>query len=185
MKSMAHASKRTFGGLEGPFARGSRRLLSTSRRSRAGRLFGVGLTFSGRDQAPQAALDVRAPRARAGAVALVGGNQARVGEADLGLVALPGDVEGHARAVPLALVLDEIEVAVQDEPDDSLSRNQLRDLLLAVVDVLVPVGELTPELVGGAFDVSGPPSAHVGDGTEGLFRGLVDRKRGREVLICL
>jgi hypothetical protein len=83
------------------------------------------------------------------------------------------------------LVLDELEVAVEDEPDDSLAGDQLRDTLLAVVDVLVPVRELASGLVGGAVDLSGPPSMHVRDGLEGLLRGLIDRERGRKVTTFL
>jgi hypothetical protein len=61
--------------------------------------------------------------------------------------------------------------------------HELRDLLLAVVQVLVAVGELGAELVGAPFDVPGPPGADVVDGGERLFRGLVDDDGGLEALV--
>src|SRR5512143_1326962 len=101
----------------------------------------VGVALAGRDQAAQAVVDVEAPGAGAVPVALEAGNQADVGEADLGLVALPGDLEDDVRAVPLGLVLDEVEARVRDVPDDPLARHPLGDLLGATVEPLVTVRE--------------------------------------------
>ena len=57
---------------------------------RARRLFlsGFGLPFTGRDQAPQTAVDVEAPGAGTAVETLDVGNHPRVGEADFGLFAL-------------------------------------------------------------------------------------------------
>src|SRR5512139_1966473 len=99
----------------------------------------VGVALASRDQAAQAVVDVEAPRAGAIPVALEAGKQAEVGEADLGLVALPGDLEDDVRAVPLGLVLDEVEARVQDVPYNSPARHQLGDLLGAAVERLVAV----------------------------------------------
>jgi len=49
-------------------------------------------------------------------------NQAHVGEADLGLVAGFGDLKSNCCALPLALVFDEMEGSVQNEPNDFLAR---------------------------------------------------------------
>src|SRR5580704_18386931 len=59
----------------------------------------LSLTFS--DQAPQALADIETPGARAAAVTLDHRHQTHVGEAQLGLIALPGDVKNDVRAVPL------------------------------------------------------------------------------------
>jgi hypothetical protein len=112
---------------------------------------------------------------------LVGG-KADVGEADLRAGALRLDVEGDAGSRPLRLVLDERQVSVKHVPRDSLARDELGDPLGAAVHVLVAVGELGPQLVGAAVDLSRPPAADVSDGGEGLLRCVVHRKGDGEVL---
>ena len=64
-------------------------------------------------------------------------------------------------------------MGVHHAPDDLLAGDEFRDLLFGIVDVLVTVRELRPELVGAAFDVSGPPSANIVDGIEGFLRSPV------------
>jgi len=112
---------------------------------------------------------------------LVGG-KADVGEADLRAGALRLDVEGDAGSRPLRLVLDECQVPVKHVPRDSLARDQLGDPLGAAVHVLVAVGELSPQLVGAAVDMSRPPAANVSDGGEGLLRSVVHREGDGEVV---
>src|SRR5580704_14887159 len=64
-------------------------------------LFPRWISLACSDQAPQALADVETPGARAAAVTLDGRHQTHVGEAQLGLIALPGDVKNDVRAVPL------------------------------------------------------------------------------------
>ena len=103
------------------------------------------------DKLAQAAGDVLAPGVRADVVALIGRHEPGVREADLGLVAFLRDIEDDVGAVPLGLVLDEVEVVVQDAPCHSLARRELGDLERAAVDVLVVVVEDGAEFVGLAF----------------------------------
>jgi hypothetical protein len=133
------------------------------------------------DQISQAVIDVRAPRIRTGTVALLIRNETHVGEPDFRLAPFLGKLKDDPRAVPLGLVLDELQVAVHDEPDDLLPGNQLRDLLFAGVKILVPVGPFGPTLVGGALDVAGPPPTDVVDRVVRLFRRLIDYERVGEV----
>src|SRR5208283_4692777 len=70
-----------------------------------------------------------------------------------------------------------------NQPHDLLAGNEFRDLVLAHVNVFVAIGEYRAELVGFAIDFTGPPSAHVVDGSEGFLGGLVNRKGVREILI--
>ncbi len=99
-----------------------------------------------------------------------------MGEAKFGLGAPPGDVEDDVGVPPLVLLGDETELAIQDVPDDPLTRDGLADPLLGPMDVLVPIGELTAQLLGVAFELSCPPSADIVDGGEDLLRTLVHRK---------
>jgi hypothetical protein len=64
------------------------------------------------------------------------------------------DLEGDFGPLPLGRVFGEIEVGVFDEPHDPFARNEVRYLLLGVMNVLVTVGELGAELVGAALDLS-------------------------------
>lgn len=80
-----------------------------------------------------------------------------MGEADLGLVPLLGDLEDDVRAVPLALVLDEVEARVRDVPDDPLARYQLGDLLGCAVRGS-GVRHPATGLLDFGFGEAGPPS---------------------------
>ena len=51
------------------------------------------------------------------------------------------------------------------------------------MDVFITIGKLIPEFVGAAFNLSGPPSTNVVDGSEGFLRSLVYRKGSGEILI--
>jgi hypothetical protein len=137
---------------------------------------------AGRDQVAQAGADVEVPRGRAAVEALVVGDKADVGEADLGAGVLRRDVEGDVSSRPLGLVLDEREVPVEHVPGDALARGQLGDPLGAPVHVLVAVGELGAELVRVAVDRARPPAAHVGDGGVCLLGSVVDREGDGEAL---
>src|ERR1022692_3073683 len=114
----------------------------------------VGLPLTGGDEVPQAALDVKAPRVRTVVEALEFGNETQVGESDLRLIALRGDIESDVGARPLGLVFGEVQEAVQDVPDDALAREELGDLLFGVVDVLVSIGPHVTEFVGATLDLS-------------------------------
>jgi hypothetical protein len=103
-------------------------------------------------------------------------------ETALGLITLAGDLERDVGTDPLIGVLGEVEVGVQDVPDDLLGEAELGDALLGVEDALVAIGELFTELVGASFELARLPSANVGDGGEGLFGRLVDDEGGGVVL---
>ncbi len=77
-----------------------------------------------------------------------------MGEVDLCFVPLLSDFKSNFRALPLAFVFNKIKVAVQNKPNDFLARKQLCDLLLAVMDVFVPIRKLLPEFVGATFNFS-------------------------------
>jgi hypothetical protein len=115
---------------------------------------------------------------------LDGGDQADVGEAELGLAVLSGDLEDDVRALPLGLVVDEADVTVHDVPNDSLARHPFGDLLGGAVQVFVAVRELGTELVRAAVDFPRPPSANVVDGLEDFFGRLVDGERRGEISIA-
>jgi hypothetical protein len=84
-------------------------------------------------------------------------------EADLGLAGLFGDFKGNFRAVPLCFVFGELQVGVQDEPDDFLARNEFRYFLFGIMDVLVAIGEDVTKFVGAAFNFPRPPSTNMID----------------------
>ena len=96
-----------------------------------------------------------------------------MGEAHFRLIGLLGYLENNFRAIPLGLIFGEIQVAVQDKPDDPLAGNQFSDPLFRIMDVFVPIRKLLAEFVGASFNFSLPPSANVIDGGECLFRSLV------------
>jgi hypothetical protein len=143
----------------------------------------VGLPFACRNQVLQTAFDVSAPSVRAGVVALIFGNQALVGEADFGFVALPGDIKNNVGARPLGGVRGKIEVVVQDTPNDFFAGTQFSYLDLATMDIAEVIFEFRAELVGAAFDFFRPPATDIGDGSEGCFRRLADREGSGEVVI--
>jgi hypothetical protein len=106
-----------------------------------------------------------------------------VGEADFCFVTHSRDIESDISARPLGLILGEIDIAFQNMPNDSSTRNQFCYLLLAAMDVIVTVRKLITEAVGVTFNFSRPPSTNVIDRSEGLFWGLVYRKRDGEAMI--
>jgi len=77
-----------------------------------------------------------------------------VGEAQFSLRALLRDLEDDISAVPFGLVLHEIDVAVEDVPDDFLARHQLGDLLGGAVQVLLSVRKFGTEFVGATVNLS-------------------------------
>src|SRR5262249_53014189 len=102
--------------------------------------------------------------------------------AELGLIALLGDLKDDVRAVPLRLVFDKAQMAVRDMPDHLLAGHPFSDLVQAAVKILVAVLELGAELVGTTVDLPRPPSPEVVDGVEDLFGRLVDHKGSGEIL---
>src|ERR1700682_1382017 len=105
-----------------------------------------------------------------------------VGEADFGSIALLRDIKSDLCAGPLGFVFGEIQLAVDDQPNDLPARDQLLDPLLGVMDVFIAIGELGAERVGAAFDVACPPSTDIVDGGEGLRGSLVYRNSCGEVI---
>jgi hypothetical protein len=57
-------------------------------------------------------------------------------------------------AIPLGLVFNERQVAVQDKPDDFFARDELCYLLFAVMDIFVTISKLVSECFGAAFNFS-------------------------------
>src|SRR5579872_804648 len=154
---------------------------ATLRRTRPP-LIRVGLPLALHDEVAQALVHVEAPCTGAAIVALDGGHEADMGEADLRLVALLRDLEHDVGAVPLALVLHEVDLAGRDVPHDLLARHELGDLLRGPVELLVAVGPLGTERVRAAVDLSGPPPSDVVDRVEGFLRRLIDQDGRREIL---
>src|SRR5438477_65047 len=118
------------------------------------------------DQDPKVVSNDRAPRIRAVVVALESGDEALVGEAEFGPVALLGNVEDDAGALPLVLGRDEGGAALDNKPHDPFAGHELGYLLLGDVQVLVAVGKDTTHLVRRTFELPRPPSARVGDRVE-------------------
>ena len=114
-------------------------------------------------------VDIEAPCAGAAAVALECRNQANVRKSHLGLVPLPRDVKDNLGAVPFVLVFDKIQMRIGHVPYDALPRHQLRDLLCAAVNILVPVRKHLAQFVGVPVDFSRPPPANIVDGVEDFF----------------
>jgi hypothetical protein len=139
--------------------------------------------LTGRDPLAQALSDVVTPRVVADVEALVRRRQTLVGEHDRRPVTVGGDVEAAARADPLALLRDEVEVPIGELPHDTLAGHKLGCALLGEVDVgheVVPVGA---EPVGGPDDVGrAPPRADVDDRVVRLLRGGVDGDGVAEVV---
>jgi hypothetical protein len=77
-----------------------------------------------------------------------------MGEAELGLVTLRGDLKDNVGAVPLGFVFDEVNFGIQDMPHDFLARHQFSDPLGAAVNVLVAVRKLSTEFVGTTVNLS-------------------------------
>ena len=105
-----------------------------------------------------------------------------MGEAEFGPVALLGDVEDDAGALPLVLGRDEGGAALDNKPHDPFAGHELGYLLLGDVQVLVAVGKDTTHLVRRTFELPRPPSARVGDRVEHIRRCPIHRDRRRVVL---
>ena len=73
-------------------------------------------------------------------------------EADLRFIALSGDFKTDFRALPLAFVLSEIEIVVQNMPDDFFAGDKSGYFDFATMDVFVPIRKLIAEFVGTAFN---------------------------------
>src|SRR4029453_7680744 len=142
----------------------------------------VGLSFTCRDQAAQAVIDIEAPRARTATVTLEGRNQTDVCEAQFGLSPLPVDLKDDVGAVPFGSVFDKVDVAVHDMPDHFFAWHPFSNPLSRLVDVLIAVRELGAEPVCASVNFSRPPPTNVVDGVEDFFRRLLDRKGSRVTL---
>lgn len=68
-------------------------------------------------------------------------------EAKFSSVVLPGNLKDYVRACPLGLVFDEVNLTIQDMPNDLLARHKFRDLLRAVVNVAGVELKLSAEFV--------------------------------------
>ena len=90
-------------------------------------------------------------------------------EADFCFVTDSGDIESDIGARPLGLILGEIDIAFQNMPNDSFTRNQFCYLLLATMNVLITIRKLLTESVSVTFNFTRPPCTDVIDGGEGLL----------------
>lgn len=97
-----------------------------------------------------------------------------MGEAQFGLVPFPGYLKNNIRIPPFVLVLNKVKVTVRGMPDDLFGGHEFSDLVDTPVEVLIMEPELGAQSVSVAFDLFGPPAAHVIDGRKDLFRALVD-----------
>ena len=66
-------------------------------------------------------------------------------ETDLRFLALSGDFKINFCALPLAFVLSEIEIVVQNTPDDFLARDEFGYFDRATMDVFVMIRKLNAE----------------------------------------
>src|SRR3982075_4244439 len=103
-------------------------------------------------------------------------------EGDFGVIALSRYVKSYFGARPLGLVFRKVQLAVQNQPKDLSAGDQLRDLLLRIVDVFVAIRELITEFVGAAFNISCPPTTDIVDCCVGFFGSLIYRKASCEVV---
>src|SRR5262245_55905329 len=142
----------------------------------------VGLALTLGDQIAQAAVDVGGPGVRTDVVAFIGRDQAYVREANVGVVASLRDFKHNVSVLPLALVLHEVEVVVDNMPTDLFACNKFRDSDSATVHVSVVILKFTA-LVSPALNAFLPPSTNVVDRVEDFLARLVDRKRSGVVLI--
>ena len=119
-----------------------------------GALFdGIGLSFTARDELVQTPVDVEAPGVRTHVEALEFRIEAHMREVNLGAAVRLTDLERDVRANPLLLVFNEVEVVVQDVPNDLLAGNEFRDFQSANVDVFVAIRPFVVEFVGATFNV--------------------------------
>ena len=75
-------------------------------------------------------------------------------KAEFGLALLPVDLKDDVGAVPLGSVLDKVDVAVHDMPDDLLAWHPFSNPLSGVMDVLIAVLELGTQLVRASVNFS-------------------------------
>ena len=75
-------------------------------------------------------------------------------KAEFGLVVLLNDLKDDVSALPLRLVFDKVNLAVQDMPYDLLTWYQFSDLLGAAVKVFVVILKLSTEFVGTTVNLS-------------------------------
>ena len=62
------------------------------------------------------------------------------------------DFENNFCARPLGFVFSEIEIVVQNEPDDFFAGDEFGYFHLATIDVFEVIREHSPEFVGSAFN---------------------------------
>src|SRR5579863_6929946 len=136
------------------------------------------ISLARRNEAPQALVDIEAPGAGTAAVTLDRRHQTHVRKTQFGLIALSGDFENDVGAVPLRVVFDEVDLAVDDMPHNVLTGDEFSDLLRAAVKVFVMKPELAAEPVRVAFDLLRPPTANVVDCVKNFFGRLVHCKGG-------
>jgi len=102
---------------------------------------------------------------------------------DCGLAGLAGNFKNNVSSDPLRLVLDKGQFGVGNMPHYLLAGNEFRDLLRGAVRIFVTIRELSSQLVGGALDLSRPPSTNVVDGGKGFVRRLVHRNGCGEIAL--
>ena len=73
-------------------------------------------------------------------------------ETELCFVVFFRDFENNLCAFPLGFVFSEIEIVVQNEPDNSPARDEFGYFHLATMHVYVVISELSPKFVGSAFN---------------------------------
>ena len=142
-----------------------------------------GLSLACCNEALKAALYKVCPGFVAHFVAFIMRYEALVGEAQFRLPAFLSDLEDHLCINPLAFVLCEVEMVVQDVPDYLLFRDELDDLDPASMDVLIMIVVYAVELVGDALYIFGPPCTGIVDGGEYFPGSLVYQEGGGEILL--
>jgi len=146
-------------------------------------LVGCGLALARHNEATQAVLYKVCPCFVTHFETFILGDEALVGEANFSFLPCLCDFKDHLCILPLALVLCEVEIVVEDVPYHFLFGDELDDLDPAEVDVFVMIDIYAVELVGDAFYAFGPPSARVVDGGECFSGSLVYLEAGGEILL--
>jgi hypothetical protein len=75
-----------------------------------------------------------------------------VSETQLRFVVFFRDFENNLCAFSLGFVFSEIEIVVQNKPDDLFAGDEFGYFHLATMDVFLVIRELSPEFVGSAFN---------------------------------
>ncbi len=104
-------------------------------------------------------------------------------KANFRFVTLPGNFKNNVGTVPLALVLNKVEIVVQHVPYDSRAWHEFGDLKRATVNVLVVVIEHRAEFVCVSLCCLRPPATNIVNGFKDFFWALVYQKGGGVVLI--